>query len=235
MVNGLKEGCPCCCKIIDKNVKWGDDRDLNLKLMTVDLLQSVSRHPIQEWLDGDDVAFNDVFLRYKPYCAQIFRRMGVPNDHIDDLIQELFLGLHRGRARLNFSGGNPDGRLKAYLGAAAKNLINNFKKQRRTLDASAPLVSMSPGEDGSMPGEILSIQTGGSTALDRVEAMNIVDALIGDFSEDVKIIFKMRAAGYFDTEIASRLGTTAKKIKVLMKNTDEHIRIRAENRGIVMD
>jgi RNA polymerase sigma factor (sigma-70 family) len=87
------------------------------------------------YVKGDQEAFRELFRRYAPVVLGIARRGAGSRDEAEDLVQQTFLQVHRGR--LDF---RPDARLRPWLLTIALNVKREFLRRQvrnpvRTVDA----------------------------------------------------------------------------------------------------
>lgn len=87
------------------------------------------------YVKGDQEAFRELFRRYAPVVLGIARRGAGSRDEAEDLVQQTFLQVHRGR--LDF---RPDARVRPWLLTIALNVKREFLRRQvrnpvRTVDA----------------------------------------------------------------------------------------------------
>ncbi|HVW28748.1 MAG TPA: RNA polymerase sigma factor [Polyangiaceae bacterium] len=79
---------------------------------------------------SEDLSTEELFRRFAPFVARFLYRLGVGSDGLDDLVQEVFLVVHR-------RGGYKAGPAKptSYLATIAANAASAYRRRRRTEQA----------------------------------------------------------------------------------------------------
>ena len=110
----------------------------------VDLVEAVRHH--------DRQAFRALFDRYHPALYRFLVRMGLADNVVEDILQDVFVGVWSGRARLD-----PRRSIRAYLYRACKNrAANHFRRSARfTDDLLAEPASDAPDQHERLEYELL--------------------------------------------------------------------------------
>ena len=166
-------------------------------------------------------AFETLYARYSRPLVNFFFRLVWDRQRAEDLMQETFLRLWRGR-----SGYVPSGKFTTYLFQIGKNhWLNERDKARRRI---AP-VSLDAGAEGSNGlAEAVASQGGGPVreSLDRELGQKIAQAVSG-LSEKLRLVFVLgQVQGIRYADISEILGIPVGTVKSRMANAEKMIRGR---------
>lgn len=160
---------------------------------------------MERYADGDSDAFDELFRRYEPRAFSYFLKRTRSWDRSQDLYQELFLRVHRGRATYD------PARAFApwFFQIAQRLLIDDARRAQRTHELTCDDV-----EDLGAP-----------TRIDLVAERDQVGHLLGSLSDDERYILiaaKTEGAGY--PEIAARLGKSVDAVKQMASRAMRRLR-----------
>ncbi|HZU82203.1 MAG TPA: sigma-70 family RNA polymerase sigma factor [Polyangiaceae bacterium] len=123
--------------------------------------------------------FADVYEAYFPFVWRSARRLGTPAPSVDDVVQEVFVVVHRRLAR--FEGRSS---LKTWLFGIVLNVV---RAHRRALRAGHP---DAPAARGHADPDTLSDRAAGPhECVTRAEAARLVDRLLESLDEDKRAVF----------------------------------------------
>lgn len=151
------------------------------------------------WVQGDEAAFEHLFVRYAPLLSGLLRRQVGP-DEAGDLVQQTFLQLHR--ARLDFA---PGARLRPWLLTIALNLgREHLRRQARR--RTGTLGDIDPAAHGAAPA--------GQALEGREDAARVRAALAALPQAQREVIELHWFQGLPFAQVAALLGSTAGAVKV---------------------
>jgi RNA polymerase sigma-70 factor (ECF subfamily) len=146
---------------------------------------------------GPVPAFGEVYEEFFAFVWRSARRLGTPEESIDDVVQEIFLVVHR---RLpEFEGRSS---LKTWLFGIVLNIVRAHRRSLRTkqphvIDAERRADPETLSDAGPRPDEILS----------KAEAARVVDALLEALDDDKREVFVLAELEQLAApEIAAALG-----------------------------
>ena len=172
---------------------------------------------------GDDlVAFEQIYARYSRPLLSFFYRLVYERGFAEDLMQETFLRVWKGRKRYR-----PTGKFTTYLFQIAKNhWLNERDKKRRRISP----ISLEAGGDedsGGLREAVPSSEKGPmAESLDR-ELGGEIEKAVDSLSEKLRLVFvlgQLRGMRYAD--IAEILGIPVGTVKSRMSNAEKTIRGR---------
>jgi RNA polymerase sigma-70 factor (ECF subfamily) len=172
--------------------------------------------------DGDLAAFEELYARFSRPLLNFFLRLVHERGFAEDLMQETFLRVWKGRRRYR-----PTGKFTTYLFQIAKNhWLNERDKKRRRI---AP-ISLEAGGDEESSGlrEAVASSEKGPMAesLDRELGAEIGKAVEG-LSEKLRLVFVLgQLKGMRYADIAEILGIPVGTVKSRMSNAEKAIRGR---------
>jgi RNA polymerase sigma-70 factor (ECF subfamily) len=118
--------------------------------------------------------FSELFREHAPFVYRVLRRLGVAEDAVEDVCQEVFLAVHQGLAQFE---GRSSPRTWIYtiaLRRAANHVKRRVRERRR--EAEPALLEPASGVDPA-------------AALDRQRACALLDALLSTLDEDKRQVF----------------------------------------------
>jgi RNA polymerase sigma-70 factor (ECF subfamily) len=172
--------------------------------------------------DGDLAAFEALYARYSRPLTNFFYRLVWDRGFAEDLMQETFLRLWRGR-----NGYQPSGKFTTWMFQIAKNhWLNERDKRRRRVSP----VSMDAGGDAESNGlkESLPARENGPMTenLNRELGEKIAVAVEG-LSEKLRLVFVLgQVEGIRYADIGEILGIPVGTVKSRMANAEKAIRGR---------
>jgi RNA polymerase sigma-70 factor (ECF subfamily) len=172
--------------------------------------------------DGDVAAFETLYARYSRPLVNFFYRLVWDRQRAEDLMQETFLRLWRGR-----SGYVPSGKFTTYLFQIGKNhWLNERDKTSRRI---APVSLDAGGAEGSNGlAEAVPARGGGPVreSLDH-ELGELIAQAVSTLSEKLKLVFVLgQVQGIRYAEISEILGIPVGTVKSRMANAEKTIRGR---------
>lgn len=138
------------------------------------------------------VAFDvaDAFRRHYRFVFRTIAAMGVPLDHVDDAVQDVFMTAHRRRA--DFEPGRPE---KGWLFGIARGVARNHRRKVRKRPSALPAASAAP--EHVEPDSQLSMQ----------REVALVEKFLSKLSDKHRDVFVLaHVHGMTAPEIASTLG-----------------------------
>lgn len=161
---------------------------------------------MQRYADGDAAAFDELFRRYEPRAYAYFAIRTRSADRAQDLYQELFLRIHRGRDSYDA------GRAFApwFFQIAHRLLIDDVRRAHRSQEH--PYGDREPPAIGASHSESLSA---------REVLVQILDTLSAD-ERHVLIAAKVEGVGY--PELAAQLGRSVDAVKQLASRAMRRLR-----------
>ena len=172
--------------------------------------------------DGDLAAFEALYARYSRPLMNFFFRLEWDRDRAEDLMQETFLRLWRGRARYQTTG-----KFTTYLFQIGKNhWLNERDKKRRRISP----VSLEAGADESGAGLRDAVPADGKNPMDEMlngELGRKLTEAIDALSEKLRLVFVLgQIQGMRYAEIGEILGIPVGTVKSRMSNAEKAIRGR---------
>jgi RNA polymerase sigma-70 factor, ECF subfamily len=159
--------------------------------------------PGAEGADDSRVTFSRVYDDHVDFIWRSARRLGVTEDAVDDVVQQVFVVVHR-----RF--GEFEGRasVKTWLFAI---LIRVVRDHRRSLRRKSPHLSGDPTDPDALADS--AQMSDPYEALSRVEASRLINQLLDALEEDRRIVFVMaELEQMMPAEIAEALGVDAKLV-----------------------
>ena len=148
-------------------------------------------------------SFEELYDAQVDFVWRSARRLGVADDAVDDVVQQVFLVVHRRHAE--FQGRSST---KTWLFAI---LLNAVREHRRTLRRKSPHRT-SPATD---PDTLIDpmVANNPERALERAEASRLIDALLESLEGDKRVVFVMAELEQMTpAEIAQATGLDAKTV-----------------------
>jgi RNA polymerase sigma-70 factor (ECF subfamily) len=171
---------------------------------------------------GDMAAFEELYARYSRPLLNFFYRLTWDRAFSEDLVQEAFLRLWKGRKNYR-----PTGKFTTYLFQIAKNhwLNERDKKMRRI----AP-VSLEAGGDAESNGfrdAVPGPERGPMAEVLNQELSERIAAAVEGLSEKLKLVFVLgQLKGFRYADIAEILEIPVGTVKSRMSNAEKAIRGR---------
>ncbi len=170
-------------------------------------LQEVADEALmQQYVDGDSAAFDELFRRYEPRAFSFFLKRTHSRDRAQDLYQELFLRIHRGRD--SFDPARP---FAPWFFQIAHRLV--VDDQRRAYRSHE--VSIDDREHRSHRAN------GRDEVADREQLGQILDGL-SEEERFVLISAKIEGTGY--SALAAHLGKSVDAVKKLASRAMQRVR-----------
>ena len=172
--------------------------------------------------DGDLAAFEALYARYSRPLTNFFYRLVWDRGFAEDLMQETFLRLWRGR-----KGYQPSGKFTTYMFQIAKNhWLNERDKKNRRISP----VSMDAGGDSESNGLKESLPAKGvgpmTENLNR-ELVEKISVAVEGLSEKLRLVFVLgQIEGMKYADIGEILGIPVGTVKSRMANAEKAIRGR---------
>ena len=169
---------------------------------------------------GDMAAFEELYARYSRPLLNFLYRLTWDRAFAEDLVQEVFLRLWKGRARYR-----PTGKFTTYLFQIAKNhWLNEREKRNRRISP----VSLEAGADESSNGLRDAVGSGERGPMARTldkELGERIAAAVGKLSEKLRLVFVLgQLDGMRYADIAEILGIPVGTVKSRMSNAEKAIR-----------
>jgi RNA polymerase sigma-70 factor (ECF subfamily) len=140
---------------------------------------------MQRYVEGDEVAFHEIFRRYKNILYTFLKRFLNRSDLIDDVFQETFLQLFMSRDRFD-----PSRPLRPWLLTMAANKAKDaLRKAQRT--SAVPIGTISDAEDISFDEMVNALSSDTVVPYDDVERSETearVNAVIANMPENLREI-----------------------------------------------
>ena len=169
---------------------------------------------MKRYVDGDTVAFDQLFNRYEQRAFAYFFRRTRSRERAQDLYQELFLRLHRSRS--SYDPGRPFA--PWFFRIASRLLIDDARRAFRKYEV--PL-----HEDAASPIEADAEQLVGNAEC----ASRVLEQLSAD-ERHVLVSAKVEGVGY--PELARELGKSADAVKKLASRAMQRLRAAAPPEGL---
>jgi RNA polymerase sigma-70 factor (ECF subfamily) len=156
--------------------------------------------------EGDDAAFDHLFERWASPLLRYLERMLRDRGSAEELVQEVFLRVHRSRDRYR-----PDARFSTWLYRIATNLALNELRRPRRRDPHASVDDEGAG---------ISLVAGSSAVDDVVHARRVsaeVEVALAELPDRQRMALWLAAVeGHSYAEIAEVLDVTEKAVKALV-------------------
>jgi RNA polymerase sigma-70 factor (ECF subfamily) len=124
-------------------------------------------------------SFDAVYDDYVDFVWRSARRLGVDESAVDDVVQHVFLVVHR---RLDEFEGRSS--LRTWLFSI---LLHAVRDHRRTLRRKSPHAFAEPAD----PDTLAEPAAGPEEAFERAEASRMIDRLLEELEEDKRVVFVM--------------------------------------------
>jgi RNA polymerase sigma-70 factor (ECF subfamily) len=122
------------------------------------------------------VAFDDVYRAHFAFVWRSAKRLGVRDASLDDVVQEVFVVVHRRLA--SFEGRSS---LKTWLFGITLRVVRDHRRAARRKDPGAPVDPDSLGAATGGPGE----------NAEKAEAVRVLHALLDELPDDRREVFVM--------------------------------------------
>jgi RNA polymerase sigma-70 factor (ECF subfamily) len=156
---------------------------------------------MSDYAAGDLRAFEVLFARWGPRLHAFFLRSFRSRPDADDLLQALFLRVHRARASFR-----PEAALRSWLFAIAVRLRQDELRRRRRLPPTADEEALANAEVGVEPQ---------ADPVEQRECAALVRAALEGLPESQRVIIHLhRYEQMTFAEIAAALGTTEGAVKL---------------------
>lgn len=165
---------------------------------------------------GDEEAFGELVLAYQGAAFSMLRRILGPRETVEDLAQEAFLRVWRGRDRYR-----PDGRFTTFLYRIVYNLALN-----RIRDAGRkPLRALPTAPDGTPLEPASEASAEGLAGLDRQVWAERIERALQAIPENQRAALVFQHYDGLDlTEIGAILGIRPQAVKSLLHRARERLR-----------
>jgi RNA polymerase sigma-70 factor (ECF subfamily) len=124
-------------------------------------------------------SFDEIYDEYVDFVWRSAHRLGVHRDAVEDVVQHVFIVVHRRLA--DFEGRSS---VRTWLFSI---LLHVVRDHRRTLRRKSPHASL----DTADPDTLAEPAAGPDEALERAEASRIVDGLLEELEGDKRVVFVM--------------------------------------------
>jgi RNA polymerase sigma-70 factor (ECF subfamily) len=125
--------------------------------------------------EGDRLAFRELFEQHREQVARLARRMGAQRTDVEDLVQEVFLQVHRSIG--DFKG---QSRLTTWLYRVTVNVVLMHRRARRSRPVLlAEELSMPPTDPAALPDEQVA----------RMERIDAFHRLLDRLSEKKRTVY----------------------------------------------
>lgn len=168
--------------------------------------------------NGDEIAENEIFARYKDLVVKISRCYFIVGDDIEDTIQEGMIGLYKSIKNYNPS---KEASFKTFAVLCIKHQIQNAIKlsnanKNKPLSDAISFQDLSPAENEddfvSTPLELLFEYDPIEKAIDKEEFLNLNNQIKSSLSKFEFEVLKFYLQGYTYKEIAKNLNVSEKSI-----------------------
>jgi RNA polymerase sigma-70 factor (ECF subfamily) len=147
------------------------------------------------------LSFDAVYDAYVDFVWRSARRLGVGEGAVDDVVQQVFLVVHR---RLTEFEGRAS--IRTWLFSI---LLNAVRDHRRSLRRKSPHAFL----DGEDPDTLAEPALGPEEALERAEASRMIDRLLEELEDDKRVVFVMAELEQMTpAEIAEATGLEPKAV-----------------------
>lgn len=171
---------------------------------------------------GDISAFEDLYARYSRPLMNFFHRMVWDREFAEDLMQETFLRLWKGRVNYR-----PSGKFTTYLFQIGKNHYLNEKDKR---DRRIKPVSLEAGGDEESSGLREAVPTAERGPMGETlskELGELIMRAVESLSEKLRLVFVLgQVQGMKYADIADVLEIPVGTVKSRMSNAEKAIRGR---------
>jgi len=168
--------------------------------------------------DGSDVAFAELYNRYKGYLYLHAYRMLQDKDEAKDIVQELFAGLWAKRATLS-----PPNSVNDYLYGAIRNRIINFIAHKKVV--ARYTATLNNYLEAGIPGS--------DEQFIEKELLQLIEGEIAQLPEKMREVFELsRKHNLSHKQIATKLNISDKTVKKQVSNAIKIIKLKI-NRAIL--
>jgi RNA polymerase sigma-70 factor (ECF subfamily) len=176
--------------------------------------------------EDDAAAFADLVELYHARLVTVMRHLVGSNEEAEDLAQEVFLRVYRGRKKYH-----PKAKFSTWLYTIANNLALNVLRTRQR-KPTVPLNVRDSGPLGPRPAEQLVLDRDDlpDQRMQRQELTAIVQQALETLNERQRIavvLNKFEDMNY--AEIADVMGLTTKAVKSLLSRARENLRIALQD------
>lgn len=170
-------------------------------------------HLVEQFLQGNNGAFEEIVIRYEQKVFQLAYRLSGNTDDASDLAQEAFIKVYRyigqWRGQAAFS---------TWLYRIVTNtFLDDMRKRRRRPLVAVSLDATIPTEDGEVLREFSSNEADPEQEYLRRELQQVVQAALAELAPDYRVVLTLRdIQGHTYEEIAAitelNLGTVKSRI-----------------------
>ena len=170
------------------------------------MLEATDSQVMERYALGDGNAFDELFRRYEGRAYAYFLRRTRSSDSARDLFQDLFLRIHRFRARFD-----PSQRFESWFFTIASHVYIDHLRRSRSFEEP----------DGASLTDRVRNCDAERQAIARAEAHRI---LAGLSPEQEAVLVAAKVGGFDYAEIAEELGKTVAAVKQVASRTMRRIR-----------
>jgi len=167
---------------------------------------------VEKWLLGDDESFEGVFHQYYRLVRSFFTKRGFTPEEAEDLTQEVFLRVYKGRA--SFRG---ESRFTTWLFQICANLFRNELRDRSAQKRDHTEVRLDDGTLGSEAEQLEDDSEEGADPVRRAlreEAKTKLRAALADLPPQMRRCVELRVDEDLKyREIAARMGVSIDTVK----------------------
>ncbi len=170
---------------------------------------------IEKAKNGDDLAENELFERYKDIVVKISRGYFIVGGDLEDLIQEGMLGLYKAVKNFNTQ---KDTSFKTFAILCIKHQIQTAIKQslankNKPLSQAVSIQSFSDNDTlDILPIELVLETTPAERIINKEDFERLKKTIISNLSKLELQVLRLYLQGYSYKEISSQLGITQKSI-----------------------
>ncbi len=183
---------------------------------------SAAAPPSQDAQAATSLSFEDVYRQHRRMVASLVRSMAGPQIDADDLVQQVFLELHRSWNR--FRG---DSSMKTFLRRIAVNVtLHELRRNRWRRFLSA-------GHSAADPDE-LPHPTSPGRASEARQALRHLDAALGELSPRLRAAFVLvDVEGLTSTEAAEVLGIPPNTVRSRLNSARQRVLSSLRQQGVL--
>jgi len=170
---------------------------------------------IEKIRNGDELAENEIFLRYKDLVVKISRSFFIVGGDLEDIVQEGMIGLYK--AIKGYSQ-NKESSFKTFAVLCIKHQIQTAIKKANTkknlpLSSAVSFQDFETNDDLTyLPVELVLNITPAEKAIDKENYNTLKNLIKSSLSEKEFKVLKLYLQGYSYKEISVRLDLTSKSI-----------------------
>jgi RNA polymerase sigma-70 factor (ECF subfamily) len=179
------------------------------------------RELLDRWAAGDDRAGAQLFERHHTAVVRFFRAKGILE--VEDLVQETFLELTRGRERFR-----AESSFRAFLFGTARNILRGYFRRRRRKEGNIDFGTHTVVDLGASPSAVLA---------DRAEKRLLLEGLRRLVVDDQIVIELYMWESMTAPELAEVLGLTVHAVRSRLfrakQRLREHVQALAESPDVL--